>query len=450
MASKFFDMAKTTNRGHRAQSVANSHAESQGQAPDPVQLFVQQETLLIGLNLFALTGLLVIQWLFRGITDPLSFDFVMILFVLRIVEQSGEVWWLQHCGHSLSEQGAHRYGSSSIFIHLVFAFAVSCAANSVDAHYSVLLILPIIAASFRFGLWGLTAVMGITAFLAIAETWIYFLRNPPVDVEEFFEAATVSLVYIVVGSVVWGLAKTMRANADRLQRAFGELEQARDKLVEEEKLAAAGRLASSIAHEVRNPVAMITTALATAGKAGTSESLREELYGIAAKEAARLERVTTGFLDYARPRRPEKRQFLAGETLDYVAGLIRVRAAQGTVRVAVDCPEDLLLHADPFQIQQALLNLGLNAVEYVAPGGRITLGAGQQDRQVHLYVENEGPPVPEEKVQDIFEPFYTTRPEGTGLGLPTSRNICRAHGGDLQLTCNGKGKVRFTAYLPLD
>ena len=410
--------------------------------------FIQQETVLISLNVFALVALLLLQWLFRGITDPISFDLAAGLFILRIAEQAFEAWWLRARGSGLGETCIHWYVRFSIVANIIFAGVVSLAANSVDAHYSVLLVVPIIASAFRFSLRGVAIVVTTASAVAFGEIWLYFLRNPPVDIEEFFEATTVSLVYVVVGLVVWGLTQHMRRNAANLEAAVFELEQTRDKLVAEEKFAAVGRLASSVAHEIRNPVGMITSALATARKKGTADETRQELYDIAAKEAVRLEKVTADFLSYARPKVPDKKAVSVRETLDYIASLLRTRVLPGEKTIQIASAPTLEMDADVFQLHQALTNLGLNALEYVGQGGTVVLGGTETSDMTELYVQNSGPAIPSEQVAEIFEPFYTTRPTGTGLGLSISKNICRAHGGDLRLSHNTPGCVRFTMNIP--
>lgn len=410
--------------------------------------FARQERVLVALNLFALASLAGMHLSFSGITDPFSFELALVLFLVRFVEQAAEWVWLKAYEDRLSETAAWYWARISILANLFFAGLVSIATNSVDAHYTVLLLLPVIAAGFRLRFAYLVATIAAAGLLSLVEIWVYFLRHPPADVEEFFEAATEGLVFVAVGLVSWGLVRTMRRDADTLKAALDALYETRDRLVVEEKLAAVGRLSSAIAHEIRNPVGVIVSALETALRPEVPEPNREELRAMAAAEAARLEKLTADFLTYARTRPPERQPVSVQDTLHYVAGLTRARTGEDGQLVEVVCPEDINLHADPYQVQQALVNLALNAVEYTPAGGRVTLGAEREKARVALYVENTGPVVTEEA--RLFEPFHTTRPKGTGLGLSITRNIARAHGGDVALTKNVPGGVRFTMYLPME
>src|SRR5208337_3210958 len=134
-----------------------------------------------------------------------------------------------------------------------------------------------------------------------------------------------SLIYTVVGVLVWFLVNHLHQKEARLSESLVDLERAEDRLLQEERLAAVGRLSGAIAHEIRNPVAVIVSALSTARGSGLTASEREEMFEIAAKESRRLERLTTDFLAYARPRSPQKAPSSLDDTLGYVAEVCRPR-----------------------------------------------------------------------------------------------------------------------------
>ena len=110
----------------------------------------------------------------------------------------------------------------------------------------------------------------------------------------------------------------------------------------------------------------------------------------------------------------------------------------------MEADRDLRATADRDQIQQALLNLLLNAIDATSVGGEVVVRATNGlDRKVELQVENPGDPIPEEVLSQMFEPFYTTKPQGTGLGLAITRNIAKAHGGEAWVRKNEDGRVCF-------
>lgn len=414
----------------------------------------RQELVLIALNVMTLFGLLCIYLLFRPYMAELAGWPVPVLLVLRIAEQSGEAFWLWRRTRPLSSRGTWIYAHASLWLHVGFAVLLTLLSDTDEAHFVVLLLLPLLAACFRYPLVGVMTVAFVASALLFMELWVFYLFNPAetlshAPMEHFYELATMVLIYPAVGLVVWLLVQRMRLDGQRLEQTVAALEQTRDALVEKEKLAAVGRLASAVAHEIRNPVAIIASALETASKPDAAAEVREEFCGIAATEAGRLERVTTDFLSYARAKPPERVVTCLATTLQYVADIVAPRLRDQGMTIAV-CGTAEAFPLDAFQMHQALLNLTMNALEHTWSGGRIVLGTREHVDELEIYVENEGDPIPEGEQDAIFEPFYTTRNTGTGLGLPISAKIAQAHGGSLTLTRNRPGCVRFSLRLPLE
>ncbi len=338
----------------------------------------------------------------------------------------------------------------SVWVGLAFGVLVISLGTYEDSHYPILFVLPLLSAAFRFSFPAALATMVVASSLTIAQVWVSGRSRPQMAPSEYFESVTIALIYAVVTPVVAMLVGGLRQRELDLRRNAEVLQQTRDRLVAEEKFAAVGRLASAVAHEVRNPVATIVSSLATATRPTTSLALRDELFGIAGREASRLERVTTDFLAYARPRAVDARETSVAGALAYVGDLLRTEAERLGVRVAVESDEALMVSADAFQLHQALLNLGLNAVHATPPGSTVTLRGSATPSILRLAVDNPGPAIPDDVVARLFEPFFTTRAEGTGLGLSIARNIARAHGGDVTLAENTPALVRFEITLPRD
>jgi len=421
----------------------------------------RQETGLILLNLSLLGGIALVHVLFAPHlgTTPRSFTFALLG---RSLMQSVEVILLQRGSGVLGERAILAYAHASIWLNLGFALLLSRLSSVQDSHYSVLMVIPVIAAAFRYRPPGVVLVVSAAAAATFYEVWVYSGRYQGVLPTEYFEAAGVALIYVVVGLVVALLARQLRSEQFAAERNLEELRRTKDRLVEEEKLAAVGRLASAIAHEVRNPVTMIVSALALARRGGAGALPREELDEILRKEAARLERLTTDFLSYARSREPERAPCDVPSTLRYIADVCQARTLESGIRIRVEAPEGLVGSFDAFQVHQALLNLVVNALEAAPPGSEVVLGATPTTPAtptapespvgggsgVVLTVENSGSAVPAEQGRRIFEPFFTTKPGGSGLGLAIAQRIARAHGGEVLLEVNEPGRVRFALVLP--
>jgi signal transduction histidine kinase len=250
--------------------------------------------------------------------------------------------------------------------------------------------------------------------------------------------------------VVRLLAHQLWNREEALQRSLSQLGATRDQLVRDERLAAIGKLSFAIAHEIRNPVTMIACSAAAAGRPGAPAETRTECLEIIAQESRRLERLTGDFLSYARQRPLEIRRVSLATTLGAAWGLARHRAEEGGIDLVLDPVEEAEGDLDPFQMQQALLNLLMNALDATPSGGRIRMGGGAGNGRLRLWVEDTGAPVPQGIVERLGEPFQSTKPMGTGLGLAITRSILQAHGGDLILEDNHEGRVRLALHLPLN
>ncbi len=455
-------------------------------APTRAESIRRQESGLILLNLTVLAGLSGLHVLFSpalGAPSRLFFAVVFGRFAMQVLELLG----LHLIPESLAERLLPAYAHTTIWLNVGFAFLIAWLAHFEDSHYVALMVIPVIAAAFRYRWSGITLVVAAAVTLTFLQVWLYYQGRGAVRLSEYFEATNVMLIYVVVAVIVSFLARQVRSEQAALRRNLEELERTRDRLVQEEKLAAVGRLASSVAHEIRNPVSLIVSSLQLA-REGRGTLAADELEEIVAGEAARLEKLTSDFLLSARQRPPERRPTVLADSLEYVASLARDRATAAGITLAVACPADLRASVDAFQIHQALLNLVLNAVDAfalesaqmpadapdrtpdrgraptAARRGTVTLAAAPaapaaptrpvgsnepaHSAGVLLTVTDDGPAIPEGLAVRIFEPFFTTKETGTGLGLTIARNVARAHGGDLELAVNRPGRVCLEIALP--
>ena len=418
------------------------------------QRFKRQESVLALLTLSAVAALVGVHILFEPVLELPSARVLIVLGSFFLVEVLG-LAWLRSLRQPLGPRAMRVYSIASVWVTIAFAQLASSLRQTVDSPYPILMVPAVIAAGFRFSLTGLVGVLLVVSALVVYQPWDFDLAQGPIMPGEYFEAATIALIFVLVGLVVWFLAGQLHREELKLTASMEELHRTRDQLVAEEKLAAVGRLSSSIAHEIRNPVGMIASSVAAAQRGELGEADREKLFAIAGAEAARLEKLTDDFLAYARARPPDRQVCAIEPILAYVAGIASARAAELGVTLEVQSPTGLSANLDLFQLQQALLNLVLNAIEAARSGGRVVLGAreepqGGASRRVALTVLNSGAPIAESAADRIFEPFFTTKRTGTGLGLAISRNIARAHGGDLTLSRNEADGVQFTFWIPAD
>ncbi len=406
-----------------------------------------QETIFGILQLIVLAVLLLIHILFAthfGVPSRGLVELLAGAFLLRVLQ----LIWVQGLAAMPPTGLTATLTGASVLLNLTLAFVAAQLTDRADSQYFVLLVMPVIEAAFRFRLPAAIAVFIAAGALDFA--WIeHFAReHGPVPVTEYFEAGSISMIFAFLGALVWILVKNLHSHQETLYTNLLMLEQTQDELVREQKLAAIGRLSAAIAHEIRNPVAMISSSLATAMRGGLEPGQRERMFDIAAKQADRLEKLTNEFLAYARPRPLVIATNDLGGMISYVAELSRARAAEHNLKIEVESPDKLDWDCDVNGLQQAMLNLVMNAIDASPPGETIRIVVRNSGSAVNIEVENSGPPITPGALEHIFEPFFTTKSAGTGLGLAIAKNIAQSHGGNLTLSCNGLPVVKFTLSLP--
>jgi signal transduction histidine kinase len=404
--------------------------------------FRRQELFFALLNLLLIGALLALQEISRFVRGRPSGSVVAVLAVGFMV-QAAHLTWLQRTTAPLSLPKRRIFTFWSLGFNSALALALTFMTIKGDTAYYALMLLPVLEASFRLG-------FGATIAVIVLADFISFLGAYGMKFGEYVEAGAMSVIYTVMGVLVWLLVNNLREREARFVRNLADLERTRQQLLSEEKLAAVGRLSRAIAHEIRNPVAMISSSLATAARAGQDEAERQEMFTIAAKEAARLERLTTDFLVYARPRAAQITHANVADTLNYVAVVARAHAANEGVAIDVVADAHLVGEFDAAQIQQALLNLLLNAIDACGRGDSVSLKAETNGSgTIRIDVIDPAGPIPNETVARVFEPLFTTKQGGNGLGLAIARNIAHAHGGDLVLRINEPGRVCFSFEIPV-
>ena len=336
----------------------------------------------------------------------------------------------------------------SIAAGILIPFALAAATRQFHTHYFGLLILPVLEGALYFSLP--TTIFIATVASSSAALWVVYAAHftPPYQLGEMLETATLILLLYTVGTLVWALLNLLGKREAELRDRLQDLEITRGRLVQEEKLAAIGRLASAVAHEIRNPVAIISSAMEAAASSTLSAEERNDMSGIALTEARRLEKLTTDFLSYAQPSDLPRSEIDVLTLVGYIASIAKAQALGKHVSIKLDTEDACLLYGNEDQLQRALLNLMRNAIDASPSGGWVSVKCALKGELVRIAVENQGTPIPAYAVPKIFEPFFTAKSGGTGLGLPIARKIAHTHGGTLALDQNVEGHIRFELLLP--
>jgi signal transduction histidine kinase len=213
-----------------------------------------------------------------------------------------------------------------------------------------------------------------------------------------------------------------------------------------EQLAAVGRLAASVAHEIRNPLTAIKMLVGAAlrGSGLSTEDLRV-IHG----EVVRLERTVQHLLDLARPSQPRREPTDLGQCVEQAVGAVRVRAEQQGVAVRVEWPEEpVVAEIDGDQFRGVLVNLLLNALDAMPQGGTAEVSLEGGRGGVRLAVRDTGSGIPPAVLDRLFTPFVSSKPTGTGLGLSTCRRVLQQHGGTITGGNRPGGGAEFVLTLP--
>jgi signal transduction histidine kinase len=237
--------------------------------------------------------------------------------------------------------------------------------------------------------------------------------------------------------------------AEREQRRL--LEQSQSQLVQSEKLAATGRLAASLAHEINNPLQAIHNSLQLMLTFSLDPEEQREYMEMADEEVQRLIDMVGRILDFARRPRQELKPTDLNDVIEKVLRLSHKYLQHRRVVLKRDLSDRLpLVLAAPGELSQVFLNLVLNAVDVMPEGGTLRVSSALGDEgDVQIEVADTGPGIAPEYRDLIFEPFFSTKPNGTGLGLSVSHNIVRRHQGEISArNLDGDGAL-FTVRLPI-
>lgn len=230
-----------------------------------------------------------------------------------------------------------------------------------------------------------------------------------------------------------------------------KIEESQKALLQAEKMAAAGRLSASIAHEINNPLQSVQNCLHLAGREDLPAGKRKEYFDLACTELERLVNTARRMLDFYRPGATSLEKVDIADILKYILNLMSKQLKEGNITVVVDFIGKIPpIMAVPSQMQQVFINLILNAADAMSEkGGVLRITARALKDGVEIIFQDSGAGIPKDKQANIFEPFFSTKEGGTGLGLTVSYNIITAHGGALELLAERSPGACFRIFMPI-
>ena len=225
----------------------------------------------------------------------------------------------------------------------------------------------------------------------------------------------------------------------------------KEQLSRAEHLSSLGEMAAAISHEIRNPLGIIRSSSELLKKKITAVDPSNSVPDIIIEESSRLNDIITDFLNFARPRTPNLQPCDVGEIIEKNLTFLSTQKEAENYRVHKEFNDDLPeITADSAMLYQAFLNIIINAAQAMPDGGTIFIKTSVNLNTVAVSFEDEGAGIPDELLEKIWNPFFTTKEKGTGLGLGMVKKIIELHGGDIQIQNRPEGGSKVTITLPIE
>jgi signal transduction histidine kinase len=344
-----------------------------------------------------------------------------------------------------------------IVVKLALGYVLIGYTRAIVSTFWLVLLLPVVSAATAFGLIGtlvFTFVAGIAylSFLLYIDPTRFTLEWPEISIL-LSRVTFLSMVGVLANTLAEDLrlqSEKNRRTAEQLAEANQQLQKAEEAVRRSDRLAALGQLSAGLAHELRNPLGTIRGSAEMLNRAVSSENeIAREVAGFIASEVDRTNSLITRFLDFARPLKLRLDKADLSQTLDRAVAAVEREAP----RVAIYknyAPEIAPFPFDPELLERVFFNLIVNAAQATQPGGAVTVKTRAGNGIVEIAIIDRGSGIDSKDLDNIFNPFFTTKPDGVGLGLAIVSKIVDQHGGKIAVESDpGKGSV-FRVFLPMD
>ncbi|NNE35786.1 MAG: sensor histidine kinase [Rhodothermales bacterium] len=318
--------------------------------------------------------------------------------------------------------------------------------------YQRLYYIPILVGAVMFGVRGGLAVATLTAVTYLPHILLQWQHDPLYRSSQLAEIVLFLIFGAVSGLLIDRVNRERERNrktAEQLANANEELRSTFQRLRLLDRLSALGALSAGIAHEIRNPLGGVSGAVEILESMTGPDDQRHEFVGIVKKEIARISTIVSRQLDLVQTNPPDPAPCDVVHVVESVIALVRKQAEGQGVAVELHVGSGVpVIEADEQGLRQAILNLLLNAVQAMPQGGSVTVSVQAKSGRVSVIFEDRGPGLSDEALQRAFDPFYSTKREGVGLGLSIAFQIIDQQGGDLRVVNRTHGGARFTLEIP--
>jgi two-component system sensor histidine kinase HydH len=265
-----------------------------------------------------------------------------------------------------------------------------------------------------------------------------------------FQIRVVLTCTLVMGVLFIVLLFVVRRGEGIIQRRAIERLKLEEQLRRAEHLSSLGEMVAAVSHEIRNPLGIIrSSAELLKKKVSGGEGSPNAIPDIIVEEAGRLNDIITDFLNFAKPNLPDLILCDISEVLEKNTTYLAAQIEKGAYQIEKDYHDNLpKIMADSAMLYQAFLNILINAMQAMPGGGRIDIKIDSNNNSIMIYFEDEGEGISEDLLEKIWDPFFTTKEKGTGLGLGIVKNIVESHSGGIEIVNKTDGGARVIIELP--
>ena len=333
-----------------------------------------------------------------------------------------------------------------------------------ESNYWIIYFLPIIVASTNLNLLRTLIICMFSSLFYLAMIPNAILSNADTLHEEMPEFLIFCTTFFIVGVVIQGFSDQNRhqlqqqkqlntlllENHNALQESILKLKATEETLRRKDRLAALGEMSAGLAHEIRNPLGIISSsAQLLQSYVNNTNSNAKQLLEVIREESGRLNTLVSDFLKFGRPAQPQLKQYPLEELVQRAVEYLYQIGEEHKVQLDYQPPQQSIpVLVDSAMIQQLLLNLLLNAIEACDAGGQVTIKLRSINHHAEIAICDNGMGIDNKELRTIFNPFFTTKNSGTGLGLSTAHKIVESHGGDIHVRSRMGSGSCFTVILP--
>jgi two-component system sensor histidine kinase HydH len=344
----------------------------------------------------------------------------------------------------------------SFLIKLALWYVLMGWTDGIKSSYYWIMLLPVMSAATSMGLMGAVAatVLACGAYLSFL---IYLKPDQYIPPDQLPEIAMRLATFPIAGFLTYQLLEANRIAARKYQTAAEQLEEANKHLQEaeaavrrSERLAALGQLSAGLAHELRNPLGTMKTSAEMLMKSvDAGNAVAREMAGFISSEVDRTNSLVTRFLDFARPLAIRLEKTDLAQVIDQAVSDIEKHSPPLDVAIYKNySPEIPPFLLDGQLMERVFYNLLLNAAQVSPPRGSVTVKTRQVGDMVEIAVIDRGPGIDPKNIESIFNPFFTTKSSGVGLGLAIVSKIVDEHGGSISVKSEPGGGSVFRVYVP--